>query len=132
MKDYIKDLKYKCIKRLFYAEDMLDKYLNTAGRDKYFFDSLKLEGAKEDLRHPILDYDESERECFVFVCGSPLQLPDSFVHDSAEYVRQMIIKRRNELRLIAGMIDNMRWLGEKNYLGVKSRKKRYFTGRLVG
>lgn len=132
MKDYIKDLKYKCIKRLFYAEEMLDKYLETAGRDKYFFDSLKLEGAKEDLRHPILDYNENERECFTFVCGVPFRLPENFIFHSPEDIRQRIIKRRNKLRLMAGMIDNRRWLGEKNHLCIESRKKRYFTGRLVG
>lgn len=131
MKDYLKDLK-QVIKRLYNAEVMLDRYLQSAGTEKSFFDSLNIEGVNEEFRHPYVDYYDNERECFSWICGVILQLPDDFTHYSAEEVREMIIKQRDKIRRIAGMLDNPRWLGEINYLCYQSRKKRYFTGRLIG
>lgn len=130
MKDYIKDLK-QCVKRLFHAEDMLDLYLSSNGQEKAFFKSLDLNGITQDYKHPILDYDNSERECFSFICGAPLQLPEDFTHYSPLSVRVMITYQRNRLRMIAGMTENSRWLGKKNYLHYIPFKMRYLTGRLV-
>ena len=129
MKDYRNDLVYKCIKRLYFAEEMLNKYIN--GQDLDFFRSLDLEGYNPELRHPILDYSKNEKECFLLVCGKPLKLPTDFSEHSPKQVRDMIIKHRDELRIIAGMIENSMWLGDKNYLCFKPRKVSYFTGRLI-
>ena len=130
MKDYIKDLK-QCIKRLFFAEDMLDLFLLTAGKDKNFFKSLDLVNLKPDYNHPIIHYDENERECFTYICGVPLQLPEDFTHYTAHEVRNMIKYQRNNLRYMAGMVDKSRWLGEQNYLCYVPRQRKYWTGRLI-
>jgi hypothetical protein len=129
MKDYIKDLK-QCIKRLYYAEKLLDQYIDRD--DNTFLLSLNLEGIGLDTRHPILDYDKNEEECFRYICGDPLQMPVDVSLDNIETIRAMIIKRRNDLREIAGMTSKSRWLGERNYLTTKSVQKRYWTGRLIG
>jgi len=131
MKDYIKDLK-QCVRRLFKAEELLDVFLNSAGRDATFFESLDLKGVNPDYKHPVLDYGDDERECFYMVCGYPMTLPKDFTKFSANEIRNIMIDQRDILRNMAGMVDKSRWLGEKNYLSYKPRKSRYWTGRLIG
>ena len=123
MKDYIKDLK-KCIKRLYDAERLLDRYIDDG--DEAFVSCL---GLKD---HPIVEYIENERECFIYICGLPLKLPEKPSVYDPEDLRNMIVKRRNDLRNIAGMTDKSRWLGERNYLCNRSRQTKYQTGRLIG
>lgn len=131
MRDYHRDLMYICIKRLYFAERMLDSYLSD-GQNTDFFRSLELEGFNQDLRYPTLDYDDNEKECFEYICGKPLVLPKDFSNITPFQVKQMITIHRDKLRRIAGMIDNSYWLGNENYLCSKSIKNKYFTGRLIG
>jgi hypothetical protein len=123
MKDYIRDLKV-CIKRLFDAERLLDRY--TEDGDEAFVKCLDIN------THPIKDYSKNEAECFIYICGLPLGIPmKPWIHDPKE-IRAIIVKKRNNLRYIAGMVDKSRWLGKRNFLCKKSRQLKYQTGRLIG
>lgn len=123
MKDYIKDMKV-CIKRLFDAERLLDRYINDG--DEAFVDCLNIED------HPISSYSKNEKECFLYICGVPIQLPEKLGVYNLEDIRRMIVGQRNRLRYIAGMVDKSRWLGKRNFLCKKPMQIRYQTGRLIG
>ena len=123
MKDYIKDLK-QSIKNLFDAERLLDRYIEEG--DESFNDCLKIENS------PIFNYTKNEYECFLYICGIPIQLPEKPCIYNPEDIRAMIVRRRNKLRYIAGMVDKSRWLGKRNFLCKKSMQIRYQTGRLIG
>ena len=123
MKDYIKDMKV-CIKRLFDAERLLDRYINEG--DEAFVDCLNIED------HPISNYSKNEKVCFIYICGVPIQLPEKPSVYDPEVMRRRIVGQRNRLRYIAGMTNKSRWLGKRNFLCKKSMQIKYQTGRLIG
>ena len=124
LKDYTKDL-LTCVKRLYVAENMINKFLNSGGRLNFSIveNCLNLEGNNSiDLPpHPWLKFSKEEKKVFEQCFGKPLQIKFN-AKKSWDEIKKKIIERRDLYRECLSMTKNSRFRNYK-FKVKKSRRK---------
>lgn len=127
-RDFSKDILI-CVKRLFIAEETIRKWLTTgAGIPfEHVHNCYKLEGYEPISLppHPIISYNDKEKDIFLQCFGNPFSFPKKFsLQSSWKDEIEKIKKRREFLRETIAMTKDSQF---RNYQTQKKKSDKYET-----
>ena len=123
-RDFSKDI-LTCVKRLYSMENVVRQWLKSGGRMNFEEVSACFEleeNSRFDMpKHPLLEYNEQEKQIFYQCFGKPLEFPKKFaMNQSWSQLIGEIVNRRNLLRETIAMTKNSQF---RNYQPKKNQNE---------
>ena len=109
-KNFARDI-LVCITRYYKAIEKLENWLASGGRVGELPTMITLEGDSNMPKHPILDFNKSEKQIFIQCFGDPLLSPKDFAHVSCRDYMNLMAERRDFMRDVIAMTKHSRYIG---------------------